>query len=277
MPPRSARPLGDLNMNTLATPQEQTVEPANTATKDKNAVAAPKKRKRDAAPEHEPLPEIDDDDPRLDQFTDTPQQTRRKIQCFIDGGHTGRRGEFSDAYQLAARFFRKRELQGLKAVPPSVKKAKTTAAGDKKTTGKKAADDYLDVSDVSIPGEENTAVPVYDTCDEVRKKIRAAVRSGVTQAALCQGITNHCLPEGYDVGSRQMTAFLAKKGPLEGNTSIVFYGSYVFFEKRRLKDGKPKSEFRLEMERTMAKAAWCKPGEYPYVGKHGVFQIVGRG
>jgi hypothetical protein len=272
----------------------------------------PKKRKRDVAAEPEALPEISDDDPRLDMFTDTPQQTRRKIQRFIDGGHmkvgefqkaigcgpgsyqrfmkmTGRQGEFSDTYQLAARFFKKRELQGLKAVPTAKKtktattSATTTSEKTRVTKNKDKDEEYLDVSDISIAGEETKNVPVYDTCDEVRKKIRAVLRRGIAQTALCRAITKHCLPEGQVVRSPQITSFLAKKGPLEGNTSIAFYGSYVFFEKRRLKDGKPKSEFREDMERIhgkggvcvdkMVTTAWCLPGEVPYIDRYGECHI----
>lgn len=45
-----------------------------------------------------------------------------------------------------------------------------------------------------------------------------------------------------------MQAFRGKKGPDAGNTSSVFYGAYVFFEKMRIKQNKPKSEKRKEME-----------------------------
>jgi hypothetical protein len=38
------------------------------------------------------------------------------------------------------------------------------------------------------------------------------------------------------------------KGPNSGNLSSVFYASYVFFEKIRIRDGKPKTAFREKME-----------------------------
>jgi hypothetical protein len=40
---------------------------------------------------------------------------------------------------------------------------------------------------------------------------------------------------------------------LNGNTSGMFYGAYVYFEKLRIKEGKPKSKKRREMEEIHAK------------------------
>ncbi len=45
-----------------------------------------------------------------------------------------------------------------------------------------------------------------------------------------------------------MNDFLAKRGANAGNTSGIFYAAYIFFEKMRICDGQPKSEFRLIME-----------------------------
>ena len=41
------------------------------------------------------------------------------------------------------------------------------------------------------------------------------------------------------------------KGPMAGASHNVFYGAYVFFEKVRIAEGKPKTKHRLDME-----AAW---------------------
>lgn len=265
---------------------------------DENAITASKKRNSDAIDDHHGVAEIDDDDPRLDQYNYTPQQVRRKIRDFIEGGNmkvgefqkaigvgTGTyqrfmrmsgayKGECSDTYWAAARFFKKRELQGLKAaIPPKAKKAKTGTKGQ----------DYLDVSGIHLPGEESGKVPVLETCDEVRKKIRAMLRHGeVSQATLCRTITAKCLPEGCTLQSRQMTAFLGKEGVMTGNTSQAFYGSYVFLEKKRLKEGKPKSKFREEMESIHPNGVnvdieeryfTCRADERPYHDKYGCLRF----
>lgn len=51
------------------------------------------------------------------------------------------------------------------------------------------------------------------------------------------------------IQSKQLADFRSKKGPYAGNTSSVFYASYVYFEKLRFKDGKAKSKSRLDMEK----------------------------
>jgi hypothetical protein len=42
--------------------------------------------------------------------------------------------------------------------------------------------------------------------------------------------------------------FLGKKGAHAGNTSAVFYAEYVFLEKLRTRDKKPKAKHRQTME-----------------------------
>jgi len=45
-----------------------------------------------------------------------------------------------------------------------------------------------------------------------------------------------------------LNEFLGKKSPNSRNVSSIFYASYVFFEKMRIRDGKPKTAFREEIE-----------------------------
>jgi len=117
-----------------------------------------------------------------------------------------------------------------------------------------------DVSDIHLDGEETDGVPVYDTCDEIRKKLTTYLRrEGVTQAALLRLL--HAELRGKKKTSRlqssQLARFLQMKGANTGNTSALFYAAYVYFEKLRVKQGKPKSKHREEMERI-----WKKDGGF---------------
>lgn len=179
-----------------------------------------------------------------------------------DGANAGSK---SSVYYNAWKFLKKRELRGAD-VPPSPKRAKATAGSTatsaakpttksaaKSTTKSKskeaAGSGPLDVGDVTLHGEDTGTVPVYDTCDDVRKKIRAVLRkSDVTQAAFLRAV-GQCFPGGRKIQGKQLNDFLSKRGPVAGNTSAVFYGGYVFFEKIRIKQDKPKTEKRLQMER----------------------------
>lgn len=64
-----------------------------------------------------------------------------------------------------------------------------------------------------------------------------------------------------------------QEGASAGNNSAIFYSSYVFFEKLRLRDGKPKAKHRKEMEtrnpggfETARRRdhVYCMKGERPY-------------
>lgn len=183
-------------------------------------------------------------------------------------GQTGPdKGSASDVYWKAFAFFKKRELQGIKAPRKKVKPAEEAAKSD--------------VSTIHLDGEETQSVPVYDSCDEIRKKINAYLREpGITQAGFLREIVK-AWPEGKKIQSKVLNDFIGKRGATAGNTSSVFYGSYVFFEKMRVRDNKPKSKHRETMEKEYASeggmdtkhrldgGTWCASNERPYEDKYG--------
>ncbi|KAK1994725.1 hypothetical protein LX36DRAFT_660309 [Colletotrichum falcatum] len=121
---------------------------------------------------------------------------------------------------------------------------------------KKADDDGLgpfpDLSGVHLDGDEDMSVPVYDTCATVRSKItRALQRDGATKAAFLRALVRAAYPaaaSAHKISSNLLSDFMSKKGPVAGNTSSVFYAACVYFEKLRVRDGRPKSITREEME-----------------------------
>lgn len=126
--------------------------------------------------------------------------------------------------------------------------------------------------------------PVFDTCNEVRRKINQHVKkTSVSRAQLARDL-NEVLPLGDNVDARKLGSFLKKSGPNDGATSPVFYAAYVYFEKMRIKDGKGKSKTREEMEkvwgtggmdRTVDKnqRVFCAGSERPHVDKYGKISI----
>ncbi|KAK4213160.1 hypothetical protein QBC37DRAFT_374258 [Rhypophila decipiens] len=114
-------------------------------------------------------------------------------------------------------------------------------------------DDILDVSCI-VDTHPDEPFEVFDTCDTIRRKIRALLANPkypkITQAAFCRAIVKAAYGENSDktIQAASLGAFLKKKGPLAGNTSAVYYAAYVFFEKLRIKQGKPKSNDREIME-----------------------------
>jgi hypothetical protein len=124
-----------------------------------------------------------------------------------------------------------------------------TASSSASSASSTAEPGPLDVSSIALPGEQTQAVRVFDTCDTVRRRIRTMLRrDGITQAGFLRAIAA-TYQDGRKIQNKQLNDFLAKKGPLAGNRSCIFYASYVFFEKLRIRDGKEKDRQRVEMER----------------------------
>jgi hypothetical protein len=218
------------------------------------------------------VPLLDPEDVNLEgmPMDKSCNQVRGMIRRFLDSGEM-KKGEFSTAIGVSAtslnnflaqngtmkgaesftygnawEFFKKREMAGIKAP----KKAKAATASSSASTSSAAP--ITDISNISLDGEESSSVQVYDSCDEIRKKINAhLVKPGITQAAFCRDLAAQ-LHTGTKIQSKQLTDFRSKKGPRMGNTSSVFYAAYIYFEKVRLAENKPKSKHRKEMEEVWA-------------------------
>jgi hypothetical protein len=110
----------------------------------------------------------------------------------------------------------------------------------------------------------------------------------VTQAGFLRAIAQGH-PEGKKFQSKSLNDFMGKKGANAGNTSGVFYSAYVFFEKLRVKQGKPKTKHREEMEKIYnrshpymndgkpgfdiktpsSRGYLCRAGEHPQMDQYG--------
>ncbi|EKJ78343.1 hypothetical protein FPSE_01448 [Fusarium pseudograminearum CS3096] len=271
-----------------------------------------RKRKSDVSPDNtkedlfpSDVPEIDSEDERLESLgSDTCNTIRRKIRTWIESGaqkvgefqktigvssrsynsfmnRTGTwDGEQTDTFVKAHHFFKRRELQGLPLKANKPKKPKTAAAS-------KVIDKLLDVSSVDpLPGEAQGTVAVYDTCNEIRKKIRALLaKEGMTQAAFIRALNKNLPEDGQKVSPANLRYFMGCKDVRGGNTNIAFYAAYIFFEKRRIQDEKPKSKFREEMEKAWGPKGFdiehggnqqytCYASERPVIDKYGKIDFV---
>lgn len=255
----------------------------------------PPKRPHSAIETLSDTDDLDDDDSGSDSdnpVTETCDAIRRKINklinsgemkvtefqraCNINSNSYGRfmklkgpyAGDSNQTYSAAFKFFQKRKSAGIKE--PSKKKVKKDVESKR-----------LDVSAVELSGEEDETVEVYDTCDEIRRKIAAHLRDPtVTQANFLRSLAQMLPDPNVKLQSKQLKDFQTKKGPLAGNTSKIYYAAYVFFEKQRVAQRKPKSKMRVEMEdqwegeggidrtRVLGKVL-CSAGKNPYMDKYG--------
>lgn len=180
-------------------------------------------------------------------------------------------GEMNQTYAAAFRFFKRREAAGVKE--PTKKKVRKDEESRK-----------LDVSGVVLEGEGDEPVEVYDTCDDIRRKIAAYLREpNFTQAAFLREVAKALPDPTAKLQSKQLKDFQTKKGPLAGNTSRIYYAAYVFFEKQRILQGKPKSKKRTENEDVWAGRGGidrerqgkflCSAGTTPYTDKWGQTRV----
>lgn len=237
---------------------------------------------------------IDNGGMKVGEFCDKIGVSNNSYNTFLkQSGAT--KGMGSNCYMNAWAYFKYREMNGVKlpTAQSAAKKQKTEAksadSGSPKGASAKGASKggptATDVADVQLPGEEKDAVQVYETCDEIRKKINAHMKKpGISQAQFARDLSAMFHGDAK-VTAAQLSAFRGKKGPTTGNTSPAFYAAYFFFEKLRIKDGKPKSQFREEMEKIWRKqggfdiklrhdgGVLCRASERPWEDKYGQLHI----
>lgn len=215
----------------------------------------------------------DDDDDKV--YTESCDTIRRKLRNLFDSGvilqthwlkahnvNSNSYGRFmklkgrtsgmdNSTYVAACRYFAKNPAQPSKKMAKTVTGTAMTTGGSSSSTVAAATSfsGVPDISSIELEGESEDLVEIYDSCDEVRRKISAHLKkTGQTQADFlrCLGAQFHTSQR--KIQSKQLNEFREKKGPVSGNTSAVYYGAYVYFEKLRVKEGKEKTKHRLEME-----------------------------
>jgi hypothetical protein len=179
------------------------------------------------------------------------------------------------------------EKGGANASGAAAARSANTAAAAKKST--KTSSSTHDISNITLPGEEMDAVQVYDTCDEIRRKIAAHLRKdGVTQAAFLRDLVAqfHTNKGPSQLQSRQLSSFRGKKGAVAGCTTPIFYASYIFFEKERIATKAPKTKHREEMEKIWAEKGGfdlehdgrhgylCSAGTRPHIDNYGRYSVI---
>ena len=225
-------------------------------------------------------------------------QIRRKITKYIDSGakigefcktlnvsttgyrrfmtQSGRdKGTGSDTFMEAWAFFKKREMAGLKM--PQAKKVEPVETGSTRSN-KKAKGDAIDVSDIHLDLEDQEAVPIFETCNEVRRKIRIYLkRPGVSKASLLRQLEKQ-FPEKPTAGlsTTSFTTFMAQHGNMRCSGSPIYYGAYCLFEKQRIKDGKMEEAWGLaSATRDSIDRLWMRDDEHLEEDKYGKVVMYG--
>lgn len=142
----------------------------------------------------------------------------------------------------------KPEQQVVAEAQPAAKKARTSEAAEgsssnAKGKGKaKATDDApKNWKDVKLEGEDEGSVPVYDDCNEIRRKIRLLQKDPDFKIT-------HWLKEIGNINNNSYQRFMKASGPTGGASNGTYYAAYVYFEKVRIAEGKKKTAKRIRNE-----------------------------
>jgi len=123
---------------------------------------------------------------------------------------------------------------------PVAKKSRVADASTSKGKAKaKAAP--RDWQDIKLDGEDEDGVPIYDDCNDIRRKIRALQKTPGWKLT----------PWLRDIGginNNSYGRFMKCSGPSEGATNGTYKAAYIFFEKQRIADGKKKTPKRERNE-----------------------------
>lgn len=113
--------------------------------------------------------------------------------------------------------------------------------------------------DLTLPGESDRAVPVYDSCAQIRVKIKNLLEKHKDKPENAQPgefakngkpkpWTAKAFCDAIGVSTKSYGAFMKKSGRMGGAENHTYYGAYVFFEKKRLFEREKKSAARVKME-----------------------------
>ncbi|KAJ3554702.1 hypothetical protein NM688_g2971 [Phlebia brevispora] len=95
--------------------------------------------------------------------------------------------------------------------------------------------------DIVLEIDADGSVPVYDDCNEIRRKIRLLQKESDFKIT-------HWLKEIGNINSNSFQRFMKAKGPTGGASNGTYYAAYVFFEKKRIFEGKKKTPTRTRNE-----------------------------
>lgn len=106
----------------------------------------------------------------------------------------------------------------------------------------------MDNDELEYATHTDGAMPVFDTCDVVRRKIRNYLKKPEMTKTAFLRLVSESVPRSLNFQVGQLNRFLAMKGPRRGNTCGIYYAAYVLFELERIQNGKPKTRDRITME-----------------------------
>ncbi|KAG4442431.1 hypothetical protein IFR05_002088 [Cadophora sp. M221] len=140
-----------------------------------------------------------------------------------------------------------------KKAPP---KSKATPKTNEDVATKGDATTFLEIT---LPGEPTNTVPMHDTCATLRHKINDLLGKDNKKAengnpaekkkdGTLKPFTKASFVRAIGCSPKTLDTFLAAKKMMAGAESPVYPAAYIFFEKKRIWEGKKKTAGRLKVE-----------------------------
>ncbi|KAF9473398.1 hypothetical protein BDN70DRAFT_867447 [Pholiota conissans] len=143
----------------------------------------------------------------------------------------------------------KRKSDAMESAPAEAKasapkKARVSDASDASDapTDAKASKKPQSWKDIKLEKEDEGAVPIYDDCGEIRRKIKLLQQTPGWKAS-------PWLKEIGGINSNSYNRFMKESGKNDGAANGTYYAAYIYFEKVRILENKKKTAKRLENEK----------------------------
>ncbi|KAI0068279.1 hypothetical protein BV25DRAFT_1911278 [Artomyces pyxidatus] len=153
----------------------------------------------------------------------------------------------SDAIELIDPALVPQDGASKRAAPPA-KKARVSDAVDASSGSASSSKSKATSSsapktwqDVVLDGEEEDDVPIYDDCNEIRRKIRLLLKEPGFKIT-------HWLKDIGGINNNSYQRFMKDTGPAAGASNGTYPAAYKYFEKRRILEGKKKTPKRIRNE-----------------------------
>lgn len=144
-------------------------------------------------------------------------------------------------------------------IPPKAKpasKSKKAGSADSNEAARGNATNFLEIK---LPGEDDDSVPMHDTCSTIRHKINDLLGkdnmkeengnpTDLKKDGSKKPFTKASFTRAIDCSTRTLDTFLKAKRMMGGAESPIYPGAYMFFEKKRIWEGKKKTAGRLKVE-----------------------------
>lgn len=113
--------------------------------------------------------------------------------------------------------------------------------------------------ELKLPGEDDDSVPMHDTCSTIRHKINDLLGKDNTKEengnptdlkkdGSKKPFTKASFTRAINCSTQTLDTFLKAKRLMGGAESPIYPAAYIFFEKKRIWEGKKKTAGRLKVE-----------------------------